>query len=166
MNPMKTTLLFLALLCGAQGQTVPEKTYTKTTGAGITYLSNYSSDSDYCISLRCGLSISMSSGAVTIPKDVSLDTASREFWKAIEMAYPHAIGTHTTEAEAADVVLALKVMDAQREWIELLTQYLLSDAPLDQRLKRAKEYAVDKPERDKRIAWARTILAKWEGRAK
>jgi len=130
---MKPTLLFLALLCGAQGQTATSKMPDEIGGPVVV--------PSYSILGTINLSDPVFS-AVTLDELLSQSPA----WRA----------------EAADVVKAMKlllfyvdggaikvqdsVFRTEAGWAQLRADALL--------------------QKEKDIAWARTILAKWEGRAK
>lgn len=161
---MKSTILFLALLCGAVAQ---DSKCVTTSSDLYSITATTITAAAYNITFECGLSISMATGAVTIPKGLTVDAASMEFWKGVESAYPHAIGKRYLPDDAADVVKAMKLLDMEREILELTIGLFVSpEVSAEEKMKRAIAYREDRANREKRIAWARTVLAKWEERAK
>lgn len=88
---MKTLVLFLVLLCGAGAQYYPGEITSAQPFTGSARTSALTTSSvSYAMSFSCGLIINTETGEVTIPKDMKMDEAAREFWKQIEMAYPYA----------------------------------------------------------------------------
>lgn len=84
---MKTTIIFLALLCGAVGQRleVPSEVYVTSTREtlNLTYSSN--------LSIRAGtgqIIIDLKTGNVELPKDMKLPDAAMAFWLRVAQAFP------------------------------------------------------------------------------
>lgn len=156
---MKSTILFLALLCGAVAQ---DSKCVTTSSDLYSITATTITAAAYNITFECGLSISMATGAVTIPKGLTVDAASIEFWKGVESAFPHAVGKRYLPDDAADVVKAMKLLleYSNGEVVVANGTPFLTEAAWAQR----RADALLKKEKD--ITWARTVLAKWEKRTK